>query len=113
MADAKPQRCRLTTQQQHTQQPVPTPPRLKSVTIHDAPSCYPEPRVISPEAEYYTEAPKYYNRNTTRLCMLPLPTTPRPRITTTPKRSSTTLQPTLPRATTPTYQRITVRKRSR
>jgi hypothetical protein len=66
MADAKPQRCRLTTQQKHTQQPVPTPPRLKSVTIHDAPSCYTEsriitePRVTSPEAEYYTEAPKYY-----------------------------------------------------
>jgi hypothetical protein len=39
---------------------VPTTPRLKSVTIHDAPSCYPEPRVTSPEAEYYTEAPKYY-----------------------------------------------------
>jgi hypothetical protein len=35
-------------------------------TIHDAPSCYTEsriitqPRVTSPEAEYYTEAPKYY-----------------------------------------------------
>jgi ribosomal protein S27AE len=31
----------------------------------------------------------------------------------TPKRSSTTLQPTLPRASTPTYRRITVRKSSR
>ncbi len=35
-------------------------------TIHDAPSCYTESRsitqpwVISPEAEYYTESPKYY-----------------------------------------------------
>ncbi len=39
-------------------------------------------------------------------------TTPRPRITTTLKRSSITLQPTLPRATTPTSQSITVRKKS-
>ncbi len=45
--------------------------------------------------------------------MLPLPTTPWPRITTTLKRSSTTLQPTLSRAATPTSQSTTVRKRSR
>jgi hypothetical protein len=45
--------------------------------------------------------------------MLPLPTTPRPRITTTLKRSNTKLQPALPRATTPTSRSITVRKRSR
>jgi hypothetical protein len=41
--------------------------------------------------------------------MLPLPTTPRPRITSTLKRPSTTLQPALP---TPTYRNIIVRKRS-
>jgi hypothetical protein len=45
--------------------------------------------------------------------MLPLPTSPRRRINTTLKRLSTTLQPTLPRATTPTSRSITVRKRSR
>jgi hypothetical protein len=45
---------------------------------------------------YYTEAPHYYN--------IEAPTS---------TRSSTTLQPALPRATTPTYRSITVRKRSR
>jgi hypothetical protein len=43
----------------------------------------------------YTEAPKYYITKAlefyTSICMLILPTTPRPRITTTLKRSSTTL----------------------
>ncbi|EFX79788.1 hypothetical protein DAPPUDRAFT_244506 [Daphnia pulex] len=45
---------------------------------------------------YYTEAPHYYNTGA--------PTS---------TKSSTTLKPALPRATTPTYRSITVRKRSR
>jgi hypothetical protein len=58
---------------------------------------------------YITKAPEFY----TSVCVLPLPTTPTPRITATLKRSSTALQPTLPRATTLTSRSITVRKRSR
>jgi hypothetical protein len=61
-------------------------------------TCYTEspkynsaPSYITREPEYYTEAPHYYNT----------------------ERSSTTLQPTQPRATTPTSRSITVRKRKR
>jgi hypothetical protein len=32
MEQTKLQRCRLNTQQQHTQQPVPRPPRFQSIT---------------------------------------------------------------------------------
>jgi hypothetical protein len=40
--------------------------------------------------------------------MMPLPTTPMPLFTTTPKSLSATLQPTLPRATTPPPRSITL-----
>ena len=90
-----------------------------STIIHDAPSCYTESRsrilsrVTSPEScittPRFPSTTSLRQRNTTRICMLPLTTTPRH---TTPKSSSTTLQATLPRATTPMPRSITVRKRS-
>jgi hypothetical protein len=86
-------------------------------TLHRSPKYYTEEAAYNNVCclVHYTEAPKYYVTKAPEFytCMyLPLPTTPRSRITTKLKRSSITLQPALPRATTPTSRSITVRKRS-
>jgi hypothetical protein len=94
-------------------------------TIDDALSCYTEsPKYnsalsyITREPEYSTEAPKYYitkapeYRNTTRLVCCPCLLHRCPYLLQHQRATrSTTLQPTLPRATTPTSRSITVRKR--
>jgi hypothetical protein len=68
-----------------------------STIIHDAPSCYTESRsrilsrVTSPEScittPRFPSTTSLRQRNTTRICMLPLTTTPRPGRITVPKRS--------------------------
>jgi len=87
-ADTKPQRRRLTTQQQHMQWPVTTPgsssatsPRLQSIT----------PRLMLPRAT----TPKR------------LRTIPRPLITTPARHRSTTLQHTLLQLNTPRFPSTT------